>query len=305
MVSESDSRLADAVLEELGRYIARYGVRTAYPSSTQAIMPAPIPESLGHLLDAPLPRAPMAVVVDVYGTILASASGECSAQDSAASGASAGFPPDMAERLGAIIRHDHERQREQGMAWPEVDAPLVFARALAMPQDDLAYTQGARACVAWECAMNPCAAMPGAADALGALRARGLSLGIVSNAQFYSPLFMEAAFGAPLYGKGGLGFDPELVLWSYRTKRAKPDRWMFDELASRLRRRGVPAGRALYVGNDALSDCAAAGEAGFMTALFAGDARSCKPRVGHQRVQAMPPSTIVASWDALRRMVCT
>lgn len=309
MASASDSGLSAAVLEELALYIAAYGVRPApVPGDAcggPAVEPAPVPEPLRHLVDASLPQAPLAVVVDVYGTILASASGECSAQDSAGLGASAGFPPDMAERLGAIIRHDHERQREQGIAWPEVDAPLVFARALAMPQDGLAYTQGARACVAWECAMNPCAAMPGAVDALRALRACGLPLGIVSNAQFYSPLFMEAAFGAPLHGEGGLGFDPELVLWSYLTRRAKPDRWMFDELALRLRRRGVPSGRALYVGNDALNDCAAAGEAGFMTALFAGDARSFKPRVDHPRVRATPPSTIVASWDALRRIACT
>lgn len=305
MASDYEPRLAEPVLRELGRYIAAYGVIAEGTAAALGIVAAPIPESLGHLLDAPLPKTPLAIVVDVYGTMLASASGECSADDSARPGAPAGFPPDMAERLGAIIRADHDRQRRLGIEWPEVDAPLVFAQALAMPPGEEAHTQGARACVAWECAMNPCVAMPGAAAALCRFRDRGLRLGIVSNAQFYSPLFVEAAFGAPLFGELGLGIDPELVLWSYRTGRAKPDRWMFDELADRLRSRGVAADRALYVGNDALNDCAAAGESGFMTALFAGDARSFRPRVDHPRVRATPPSTVVSSWQALRRIACT
>jgi len=95
------------------------------------------------------------------------------------------------------------------------------------------------------------------------------------------------------------------MLWSYETGRAKPDRWMFDELARRLAARGVPADRILYVGNDALNDCAAAGEAGLMTALFGGDARSFKPRLDDPRVEASPPSTVCKSWDDLRRLLCT
>ncbi len=309
MASASDAGLPAAVLAELARYIAAYGIRPVRghgdACGSPAVVPAPIPAELRHLIDAPLPSPPLAVAVDVYGTILASATGECAAEDIPGGAPSAGFPVDLAERLRAVVARDHAQERARGIPWPEVDAPLVFARALAMPQDALAYTQGARACIAWECAMNPCAAMPGAAEALRACKDRGLTLGIVSNAQFYSPLFIEAAFGAPLCGSGGLGFDAGLLLWSYQTRRAKPDRWMFDELARRFAERGVAAGRVLFIGNDALNDCAAGREAGFMTALFAGDARSFKARPAEPRVRAALPSTIVTSWDALGRLVCT
>ena len=49
--------------------------------------------------------------------------------------------------------------------------------------------------------------MPGAAETLAALQQRGLLLGIVSNAQFYTPLMIEALLGKP---PGELGFLPEL-----------------------------------------------------------------------------------------------
>jgi len=188
------------------------------------------------------------------------------------------------------------------------------ARALGLDYDD-----GARAAVAWECTTNKCSAMPGATEFLSACVMRGIILGIVSNAQFYTPLFIEEAFDAYLFKerrvsardlfdsslvRPRLGFDPDLTLWSYKTGRAKPDRWMFDELARRLAARGVPANRILYLGNDALNDCASAGEAGLMTALFYGDERSFQPRIGERRVRAFPPSTLVSSWDDLRRLVC-
>jgi len=253
------------------------------------------------------------VAADVYGTLLASAVGGIGP------GAPSDdfwnvFPHDMAERLHMLVVADHERKRAEGIPWPEVDAALIFSQALGLDYED-----GARASVAWECTVNRCAAMPGAARFLTACVENGLALGMVSNAQFYTPLFVEEAFGAYLYGdrreaardecegptlRSCLGFDPELSLWSYRTGRAKPDRWMFDELARRLAVRGVPADRILFVGNDALNDCAAAGEAGLMTALFCGDARSCLPRTGDPRVIAHPPTTMVSSWDDLRRLLC-
>ena len=296
----SASSLPAALAEELRREIADSGI--VRPSSgdpaDRFVAPARIPDALAGLVGRALPAEPLAVAVDVYGTLLASAMGEIgpgSAWDDESFQEI--FPHDMAERLRGIVAGVHERERARGIPWPEVDAPAVFAQALGLGPED-----GARACVAWECANNRCSAMPGAAGFLADCAARGLPLGIVSNAQFYTPLFVEAAFGTTL---AGLGFDPGLALWSYETGRAKPDRWMFDELARRLSSRGVPADRVLYVGNDALNDCAAAGEAGMMTALFCGDARSCKQRAGEARVVARPPDTLALSWDDLRRLVCT
>ena len=323
----SASELSRALLDELRIAIAESGVtRFDEPGAADSFVPpAKIPPDWAPFVGRALPSRPLAVAVDVYGTLLASAAGEIgpgaawteAEESSGEADQPAGvdwlalFPHDMADRLSALVAADHELQRANGIPWPEVDAASIFARALDLDLDD-----GARACVAWECTTNACSAMQGAAEFLSTCALGGLPLSIVSNAQFYTPLFLEEAFGARLYGglRAGdrasssplaLGFDPELTLWSCETGRAKPDRWMFDELARRLAGRGIPAGRILYVGNDALNDCAAAGEAGLMTALFCGDERSCRFRAGDPRVSAHPPTTLALSWDDLRRIVCT
>ncbi len=314
----SASSLSPELLAELSRQIAGFGIVGAGSLAEDGIFPATIPEPLLPLVGKSLPLQPLAVAVDVYGTLLASFAGEPGpAAEWVDGGDSGAFPHDMAERLRKIVDDDHAAARKQGIPWPEVDGPSVFARALGFDIEN-----GARACVAWECSVNKCRAMPGAADFLSACRDRAAPLGIVSNAQFYTPMFIEAAFGAPLGTaplgtepgasqpagtelESGLGFEDELAMWSFRTGRAKPDRWMFDELAARLERRGIPRGRILYIGNDALNDCATAGEAGLMTALFAGDSRSFKPRLEDPRVSAWPPMTIAVSWADLRRFVCT
>lgn len=319
--------------EELRHEIADNGIeRFGDTGDERSLAPAQVPPEWASLVGRPLPEAPLAIAVDVYGTLLSCEVGEIGsggawgdelagdpargeAEDpdggdgsegaAAASSADRGptFPHDMAERLRGIVAEDHAASRALGIPWPEVSSPSVFARALG-----LGLVDGARASVAWECASNRCAAMPGARAFLEACRERGLPLGIVSNAQFYTRLFIEEAFGLRLYcdySAGCLGFRPELTLWSYETGRAKPDPWMFRELALRLSSRGIPPGRILYVGNDALNDCAAAGEVGLMTALFAGDSRSLKARAGDERVTAHPPTTVALSWDELRRLACT
>lgn len=313
MASVSD--FPATLIEELRRTVSERGIERSVDGgeSDPFVPPARVPAELAARAGLSLSAPPLALAVDVYGTLLASAAGEIGPGAAPEDGWAA-FPHDMAERLRALVDEEHARKRAEGIPWPEIDSAALFARALGLGYDD-----GARAAVAWECTTNRCQAMPGAMELLTACVSRGIMLGIVSNAQFYTPLFIEEAFGAYLFGERRtsarelfdatpvrrcLGFDPDLTLWSCGTGRAKPDRWMFDELARRLAARGVPADRILFVGNDALNDCAAAGEAGLSTALFCGDERSCRPRAGDPRVQAFPPSTLAASWDDVRRLVC-
>lgn len=310
--------LTASLAEELRREIADNGIErfAREPSEDGSVerylSPAKVPPEWAELVGKALPVAPLAVALDVYGTLLSCEAGEIGsggawsdeqAVTTEGEPRSMAFPHDMAERLRTIVSDDHAAARERGVPWPEVDSPSVFARALGLGLED-----GARASVAWECSTNRCAAMPGARGFLSACRERGLTLGLVSNAQFYTRLFIEEAFGQRLFCEGAagcLGFDTALALWSFETGRAKPDPWMFQELARRLSERGVPAHRILYVGNDALNDCAAASEAGLMTVLFAGDARSLKARLGEARVVERPPLSVALSWDEVRRLVCT
>lgn len=296
-MSGAGHTLSAGILAFLHGYILQEGL-----AELQPVLPR-LSTDYAAKLGQPLPRKPQAVLVDIYGTLLATGLGEVGATEDAAPSsrvpapARYAFPEDFINRLHALIARDHEEARAAGIPWPEVDAISVFMRVLGLEP-----AAAAKACVAWECLANPCAAMPGAADFLSLCRDSGLPLGIVSNAQFYTPLFIQAAFGTD---PAGLGLEESLSFWSYRTGRAKPDRFMYDQAAGALAVRGIAPADTLYVGNDALNDCAAAGEAGFMTALFAGDDRSFRPREGSRRVAEYPPATVVNSWSMLTSLVAS
>lgn len=279
------------------------------------LRPSPPLLSPGYsaLLGKKLPRRPRAVLVDVYGTLLTTGLGEVTATEEKEAvlfasspleapnqarlppGSGFNFPEGFQGRLQELIAQDHEKSRALGIPWPEVDAVSIFMRLLGLEPKE-----AAMACIAWECLANPCAPMPGAAEFLRLCREAGLPLGIVSNAQFYTPLFIQAAFGADVFA---LGLQDSLSFWSYRTGRAKPDRFLYDQAARVLASQGIEVQEVLYVGNDALNDCAAAGETGFMTVLFAGDARSFRPRESSERVAATPPDSVVTSWPSLAQLV--
>ena len=134
--------------------------------------------------------------------------------------------------------------------------------------------------------------MPNAAAVLQKLAAREILLGVVSNAQFYTPLILRALFDVGSLDQ--LGFRQDLCLWSYKSRRAKPDPLIFEDATVRFAELGVPPEQILYVGNDMRNDVWAPQELGWRTALFAGDARSLRwrnddPRAGqHKRISSSP-----------------
>jgi putative hydrolase of the HAD superfamily len=96
-------------------------------------------------------------------------------------------------------------------------------------------------------------AMPGAADALAVLRARGLRLAVASNFDHRLPLVLE--------GLGLLEFF-EVVWGPAEAGAAKPDPAFFRGLLAHL---ALPAEAALHVGDDPQGDLAAARAAGLRT----------------------------------------
>jgi putative hydrolase of the HAD superfamily len=115
-------------------------------------------------------------------------------------------------------------------------------------------------------------------------------LGLISNAQFFTPLLFEAFFGAP---PEGLGFDAELLAYSYKLGEAKPSPALFAPATRRLAALGLKPENALYIGNDMLNDIFAAARAGFKTALFAGDPRSLRLREEDPRIRGLMPDRVV------------
>ena len=193
-----------------------------------------------------------AVLFDIYGTLLKSAAGETH--------------PDPA--LRALIERAHAASPHR---IPEVDIRGIHA----LMHPGLSPAEIERLAMAHEQAVNPVSAMPGAVETLRKLSSRGVLLGLVSNAQFYTVPVLEACLGASL---ADFGIDPELCVFSYRERRAKPDVHLFEVVRERLLERGVRAEEALYVGNDVRNDIEPAKAAGFRTALFAGDESSLRLR---------------------------
>ena len=193
-----------------------------------------------------------AILFDVYGTLLVSASGDVGTT----SDGEANAP------LLEQIRLDHERRRALGAEFPEVEIRDIWKTIQPGAEDT------ERLAVEHECRVNPVWPMPGAAETLAALEARGLATGIVSNAQFYTPLVFRALLGRP---------PPEPAAWSFEHGEAKPSAKLFRVALDALTARGIRPCDVLYIGNDAVKDIAPAAALGCHTALFAGDRRSYRP----------------------------
>ena len=246
-----------------------------------------------------------AVVWDIYGTLLVSGAGDVGTTVASADRADAlrealdsgGGQGDLAaavvrgvELLAATIADERAAASAPGVERPEVEIRTVWRRVIAQLETEGQLATTAidieRLAIEYECRVNPAWPMPGAREVLAELRRRGLLLGIVSNAQFYTPLVLEALFGEPL---AGLGFEPCLCVWSYELRAAKPSGELFVKLADELRGVGGPTlANVLFVGNDMLNDVQGAASAGCRTALFAGDGRSLRRRDEEKRVTARP-----------------
>lgn len=211
-----------------------------------------------------------AVVFDLYGTLLISdAVGERSGPEPDPEGM-----PGLGNRLGKTIALHHERRRAEGVAFPEVEIREVWAEAMVaggfpVPAGD----ELERLILEHECRVHPVWPMPGAIELLGDLRARGMTLGIISNAQFYTLPVMEGLFGA---GLDDLGFHPDLRVFSFEEGEGKPSSRLFETLRERAASVGIAASEIFYLGNDWKKDVVPADAVGFRTGLFAGDVRSLR-----------------------------
>ena len=249
-----------------------------------------------------------AVLFDIYGTLFISASGdiglvqperlgEVFVESLAAAGVEfLGEGQEGVDCLVECIREEHERMRAGGVAWPEVDIVEIWKKVLkwlasvrkicGSEQPD--YRQLA---IEYEMRTNPVWPMPDCGRVLAGLRDGGVLLGLISNAQFFTPYLFPALLGQ---SRLELGFRPELTVFSFEHRRAKPDTALFEWACETLRQEwAVPAEAVLYVGNDMRNDIVPAAHVGFRTALFAGDRRSLRMRENDRSVDGVRPDVVV------------
>jgi len=256
-----------------------------------------------------------AVLFDVYGTMFISGSGDISvARESgdeshfhtvlrhlAPVNASHSALEVAARRARAAyfgqIEELHESSRAAGISYPEVDIVAVWGAVLDSLFGELLPglrhdTDTARiAAVVYEGVSNPVSPAPGLFSMLRTLSHRGVHLGIVSNAQFYTPLLFPAFLETSL---SGAGIDPELCSWSYQLREAKPSTRLFRPVLDTLKTRfNMKPAEVLYVGNDMLNDIWTARSCGCRTCLFAGDERSLRLREKDVRCADLEPDAVI------------
>ena len=243
------------------------------------------------------------VLFDVYGTLLISAAGDIGSGAASREARNAAMAAALSDAgltheahdartkvaaLEAAISAAHAKARRRGVAHPEVELRELWRGLL--PGAGKAAVE--RAAVSYECRVNPVWPMPGAAGAVAALQARG-PVGIVSNAQFFTPLVLAALLP-------GVRFDPRLAVWSFAEQEAKPSPRLFAAAAARVARHcRLQPREIVMVGNDMRNDLLGARAAGMHTALFAGDARSLRLRRDDPRCAAVHPDLVLTHLSQL------
>lgn len=258
------------------------------------------------------------VLFDVYGTLFVSGSGDVGTAKTrhrddhfaeavvAATGMSVGRDAAVGirESYFRAIESDHRDAHRRGIEHPEVDIAAVWERvlgenALTIGLEAVPPSLVRRVAVEYEIRANPVWPMPNARRLLEVLRNSRLAAGIVSNAQFFTPLLFDALLGM---SPQELGMRDDLSAWSYRLGVAKPAPEMFANAV-----RGLPVGRSsqnvLYVGNDMLNDVWTANQVGFRTCLFAGDARSLRLRETRPECRSLAPDLVITRLEQLIRCV--
>ncbi len=252
-----------------------------------------------------------AVLFDVYGTLVISGCGDISLssqqagdrhfrQALTAAGADMAALPehfDGAWALREAIAARHARSRDQGIDYPEVDILEIWNAVLTRVGIERDARDVRRIALEYELLSNPVWPMPGLCDVVDALNHRGYVLGVVSNAQFYTPLMLSTFLGRDITAAG---FEPSCCAWSYQHLIGKPSKRLFlPALAALREEHDIAPEQVLYVGNDLRNDIWPADGLGCRTALFAGDARSLRLREHDTHLCNLRPDRVLTSLDQI------
>jgi putative hydrolase of the HAD superfamily len=211
----------------------------------------------------------------------------------------------------------HTESREKGISYPEIDIREVWSCVLrkleqrnsfpgtrdtavllshfsGLPSEST-YIRSSieELAVYYETLSNPVSRMPEAEETLQWLLNHNYVVGIVSNAQFYTPIVLHSVFGK---STEELGFKNNLCSWSWLTGSAKPGTKIFFPVLETLNKDyGIEPTNVLYVGNDVRNDVMSAAQLGIKTCLFAGDARSLRLRKDNPSCAGITPDMVVTS----------
>lgn len=275
-----------------------------------SIKPIPTGEEPRYSKD----KAVKAILFDIYGTLLISSSGDIDQAEiseknleQALSAANIKIVACLNDTFNHILKDFeytikicHEASKLNKIPFPEIDIlsiwkiVLIHARRKGLISFDEDANIMLMTCV-FEFLSNKVHPMPGLQETIAALHKRDIPLGIVSNAQFYTPVLMNYFLNEKISMKERVkGFDRELTVFSYKFGKGKPDHTLYEELVPTLKWKfGIIPSEVLFVGNDMLKDIYASSQVGFKTVLFAGDKRSLRLRTDDARTENLKPDHII------------
>lgn len=239
-----------------------------------------------------------AILYDIYGTLFISASGDISLTqkatrrwDKSASQLLQQYnieqtPTYLRQTLFSTISQHHRELKASGTQYPEVEIDRIWKQVLGW--DNMARVR--EFAIEYELITNPVYPMPHLKSTLAAFRHAQIPMGIISNAQFYTPYLFEYFLDA---NPEALGFLKDLTIYSFQTGHGKPSPSLFQLARERLQTLGLRQDNVLFVGNDMLNDIYPAHQAGFQTALFAGDQRSLRLRTDDPRCAKAEPDLVI------------
>ncbi len=239
----------------------------------------------------------LSVIFDIYGTLFINGLGDISTSqekpgqthqiDELLKKYSIKKPPEFVSReLFFAINKKHAELKGKGIDFPEVQIDQIWMNVLGIADRDTAREFAAE----YEMVVNPVYPMPHLEETLQACVDKGIVLGIISNAQFYTNYLFELFLGSD---PQGIGFDPDLVFLSYKYEYAKPSAFLFNQASKILEEKNIPVSSTVYIGNDMLKDIFPSQKLGFQTALFAGDQRSLRLRSDDPRCKDISPDIVI------------
>ena len=224
-------------------------------------------------------------------------------------------PADVSEKTlrdfyhGLITLH-HERAAEKGVSFPEVRIERIWEFIVKMlkrhgynpPVSPGENERDFSRRIAWFYNFHALGRRlyPGVVDTIDTLKKKNIVAGLLSNAQFYTPIDLTLLIrdqGGEKFDDFVELFDPDLTFFSYEYQVAKPHQLLFRRLYDALYEFHILPQQTVFIGNDLSIDIAPAQEAGMKTALFTGDRRSTYL---HDRGGQVIPDITFSQWTDLK-----
>jgi putative hydrolase of the HAD superfamily len=265
-----------------------------------------------------------AVLFDIYGTLLISASGDIDSTQFLESNlltcldnvgihiryeSSEEAAQRIIQRFIETIREIHEEKKQLGIPYPEVDIIEVWKRVITHSEEDGIIRFPGEVdiehfALLFELTNNPVHPMPGMNEIIEYFDRSGILLGIISNAQFYTPIILNYFISGIIQLLDTVQpFKGDLTFFSYRYLRAKPDSYLYTLAKKNLASYNCMPEQTIYVGNDIVKDIIPASQAGFKTILFAGDRRSLRWKRNTRESSCIDPDAVITHLTQLFEII--